>query len=192
MCKCSRNRPSDSSASSMISSDYMNLVLERAKCLKYRDSTKRIYQMVWRKFNKFLMRLDVKPKSWEERTSFFGAYLFDRGIQSSTLKSYVSAIKSTLIDDGYKWNNDLLLLGLLTKACKRVKDRYYTRLPIHKNLLENLLFELERIFAGQPFLEALFKAFFLISYYGMFRVGELATGNHLVKTKDVYIAENKD
>ena len=38
----------------------------------------------------------------------------------------------------------------------------------------------------------LYKAFFLLSYYGLFRVGELALGTHTVKVKDVHIAQNKD
>ena len=55
-----------------------------------------------------------------------------------------------------------------------------------------LLFELECIFATRPFLGRMYKAFFLVAYYGMFRVGELASGNHPVKAKDIHIAQNKD
>ena len=78
--------------------------------------------MVWRKFNQFLLRLDYIPKNWESRMSLFGAYLFDQGVQSSTLKSYYSAIKSTLVDDGYKWSDDIVVLHSLTKACKKKND----------------------------------------------------------------------
>ena len=85
--------------------------------------------------------------------SLFGTYLFDQGVQSSTLKSYYSAIKSTLVDDGYKWSDDIVVLHSLTKACKKKNDRLMPWLPIHNKLLEMLLFELECIFATQPFLE---------------------------------------
>ena len=67
-----------------------------------------------------------------------------------------------------------------------------TRLPIHKNLLELLIFELQRLFKDQPFLESMYKAWFLLAYYGLFRVGKLALGDHTVKAKDVHIGINKD
>ena len=155
-------------------------MLEKIKCFKYRDSTKKTYQMVWRKFNRFLMSLDFRPTMWEERASLFGAFLFEQGIQSATMKSYMSAIKVTLLDDGYNWNDDQVVLGSLVRACKMNNDHFSARMPIHKKLLEMLIFELECMFAAQPFLESLYKAFFLISYYGMFRVGELATSTHPV------------
>ena len=103
----------------------------------------------------------------------------------------MSAIKAMLIDDNYDWNDDKVVLSALTRACKMKNDHLMARLPIHKNLLEILLFELEWMFANQPLLETLFKAFFLISYYGMFRVGELAMGTHPVRAKNVHIAKNK-
>ena len=116
----------------------------------------------------------------------------DSGIQSSTLRSYISAIKSTLELDDYHWNSELVLLGTLTKACKNLNDRITPHLPIHKGLLQLLLFQLETIFSNQPYLECMFKAFFLLSYYGLFRPGELAAGPHTVKAKDVCVATNKD
>ena len=170
----------------------MELILEKIKSLQYWESTKKMYLMVWRKFNNFMLRLDFKPKSWEARISLFGAHLFQQGIQSQTLKSYFSAIKTTLKDDGYKWNDDEVVLSSLTRACKLENDTFVPHLPIHKRLLEILLFELERIFSKQPFLEMLYKAFFLTAYYGMFCVGELASGSHPVRAKDVHIAKNKN
>ena len=179
-------------SSSRLSCEDLNLILERIKTLKYTESTKKMYQIVWRKFNHFLLMLDYIPKEWETRMSLFSAHLFEQGIQSATLKSYYFMIKSTLVDDGYRWSDDKVILHTLTRVCKRQNDRLTTRLPIHKKLLEVLLFELERVFSDQPFLETMYKAFFLIAYYGMFRVGELATGSHPVRAKDVHIAQNKD
>ena len=60
----------------------------------------------------------------------FIAQLIEEGMQSSTVKSYISAIKTTLITDGYTWDNSKILLSSLTRACKVVKDHVRTRLPI--------------------------------------------------------------
>ena len=74
--------------------------------------------------------------SWEERTSLFGAYLVDKGVQSSTLKSYFSAIKHVLKQDGYLWEDKKALLSSLVKGCKLENDRVKIRLPIQRGLLE--------------------------------------------------------
>ena len=117
--------------------------------------------------------------------------MVEDGLQSSTLKPYMSAIKKVLIDYGYPWDNDRVLLNTLTKVCEVVDDRCRTCLPIHKNLLEQLIFELGRHFCNQPFLLVMYRAFFLLSYYGLFRIGKLAKGDHVVKAKDVHIGKNK-
>ena len=74
---------------------------------KNRQSTKENYLAIWRHFNKFLIKLDRRPPLWEDRVSLFSAYLIEhRKVQSSTLRSYISAIKRILTDDGYEWNNN--------------------------------------------------------------------------------------
>ena len=57
-----------------------------------------------------------------------------------------------------------------------------------------ILFELERHFVSQSqyYLEWLYKAIFIISYYGMMRVGEITLSPHVFKAKHVHLATNKD
>ena len=52
----------------------------------------------------------------------FVAYLVNEKRQSSTIKSYISAIKNVLHDDGVVLNQDTFLLNALTKACKLKND----------------------------------------------------------------------
>ena len=95
----------------------------------------------------------------------------DGGIQSSTLKSYFSAIKHILKQDGYPWNDNKVLLSSLVKGCKLGNDK----VPIKKGLLEMLLFQIERMFDHpQPYLELMYQALFYLAYNGMMRVGELS------------------
>ena len=159
-----------------------------------RSSTSQNYLRVWRQFNKFVISLDVKPKTWEERVTLFIAYKIENGMQSNTVKSYISAIKRLLIDDGYPWDDQKVLLGSLTKACKLINDKVHTRLPIQCSLLEMILFEVQRLYGqhGQVYLDTLFKALFALSYYGMMRVGEVTFSDHVIRAKDVHSALNKD
>ena len=150
---------------------------------------------VWRRFNQFVLKLDRRPHSWEDRASLFVAHLVQRGMQSATIKSYISAIKKALVNDGYQWDDTKILLSSLTGACKLINDRVYTRLTIQIGLLELILFEIQRIFPGQNFLTIMYRALYAIAYYGLFRIGELCETvhtDHNVKAKDVHVATNKD
>ena len=137
------------------------------------------------------------PRTWEDRTTLFIGYKIDNdGLQSSSVRSYVSAIKRILMDDGYPWDDQKILLGSLTKACKLVNDRVMTRLPIHCNLLELILFKVKRIFNkdNQVYLQVMYCTLFTVAYYGLFRICELTktASNHAVKAKDVHLAGNKN
>ena len=188
---------SGSSDSSKLSTKYISGVLDRLKNSQTRKSTTNNYLSVWRNLNKFLLSLDTKLKmSWEQKTALFGAYLVDNGVQSSTLKSYFSAIKHILKQDGYEWDDNKVLLNALARSCKLENDLVKTRLPIQKGLLEMLLFEIKRQWydnkSPQPYLAFMYQAIFCLAYYGMLRVGELAFSNHCIKACNIHVGSNKD
>ena len=81
---------------SRISVQQMNLIIDKLRSLSNRDTTKNNYLGIWRHLNRFVMRLDNPPDSWEERTILFCAHLIEEGRQSATIQSYVSAIKYML------------------------------------------------------------------------------------------------
>ena len=167
--------------------------MEKLKRMQTRSSTAKTYYSVWKQFNKFLIRLDMMPESWEDRTSLFVTHLIEfKQFQSASVKSYISAIKRTLLDDGYDWSDNCILLNSLTRACRIVNDRITTRLPIRCSLLELILFELERMFIGQPYLETLYKAMFAIGYYGLLRIGEMTESPHVMRARNVFIGVNKE
>ena len=169
--------------------------MERLKNRQTRSSTSATYLSIWRHLNKFILRLDHREKIyWEDRTALFGAYLVDKGVQSSTLRSYFSAIKHILKQDGYPWDDNKALLSSLVRGCKLENDQLKVRLPIQRGLFEMILFELERRFSNntQPYLEIMCKALFSLAYYGMLRVGELPQGDHTVKACNIHVGNNKD
>ena len=141
----------------------------------------------------FSIRLDVKPDNWEDRLVLFVGFLIEDGKKSSTIKSYISAIKSVLKKDGVEISENKYLLGSLTKACKYVNDQVYVRLPIQKGLLNLILKEIEQLFEerNQVYLKNLYLALFSTAYYGLFRIGEVAEGTHTIKARDVHVGDNK-
>ena len=143
-------------------------------------------------FNKFIIRLDEKPNSWEERTALFVAYQVEKGLQSGSVRSYISAIKKTLINDDYPWDDNKVLLSSLTRACKMVNDKVKVRLPIQCGLLELILFEIDRICDKQYYNACMYKTLFAIGYYGLLRAGELTFSQHVMKARDVHVGINKE
>ena len=170
----------------------MQQILDKLQTKSNRETTVEQYMNTWRLFNSFLIRLDKMPPTWEERLFLYVGYCIDRGLQSATVKSYISGIKfmAELID--HEWNIKRAKLLTLTRACKLENDRVRTRLPIQKSLLETTLFELERTYEMQPFLELLYKTVLLLGYYGMLRIGELTTGKHPILARDIHVADNKN
>ena len=194
--KCrKKNNPnsnrSESDKSSSISTQDLELLVDKLKGEQHRDSTRKNYYGVWKLFNKFFLRLDVKPLNWEERMVLFIGYLIEQGKQSSTIRSYLSAVRSVLKVEGVKFNEDVYLLNALTRACKLKNDQIKTRLPISKNLMKKLLKALNSIFANQPYLLCLYSAIFTTTYAGLFRIGEVTESPHVVKAADVSIGTNK-
>ena len=57
-----------------------------------------------------------------------------------------------------------------------------------------VLFEVERKFTetNQFYLETMYSAFLFLLYYGLFRVGELASGRHPVQARDIHQSTNKN
>ena len=180
---------SSTSDSLKISATKMNFILEKLKLQHNRDSTKNNYHTVWRLFNQFLIKLDI---SWEDRVFMFMAHLVNIGCKSTTVKSYLSGIRVVLYDDNVEINEDGILLKAITHACKLQNDQLTPCLPIRIDLLEMLLFEIDRLFLDQGYLRALYKALFSIAYYGLFRIDELAHSDHSVRACDAHIAENKE
>ena len=169
------------------------MIIEKLKGQQNRSSTAKNYLCIWRQFNKFVMCLDTKPSTWEARLSLYIGYLIEKGFQSATIKSYISAVKRLLVDDGYKWNEDRMLFSSLTRACKLQNDKLWIRFPINCGLLELILFEVKRYFRlrNQPYLEMLYKALYALGYYGLLRVGELTDSRHVLKACNVHMARNK-
>ena len=126
------------------------------------------------------------------RLVLFVGYLIQQNRKSTTIRSYISAIKSVLRDDGVILNTNSYLLRSLTKACRLHNDQVQIHLPIRKGMLGVLLKNLHNVLPEQPYLLLLYKALFSTAYFGLFRIGELTSGTHPVFGRDVKVSDNKN
>lgn len=165
------------------------------KGMRLRDKTKKIYRNRWVAFNKFMQQFDVMPQTWEERLHIYAAHLVDNKKQSSTVRSYITAIRQILRIADIEIKEDKYLLSSLIKACKLKNDRLYIRMPIRKSLLIQLLKKVDEYYdrtKGQIYLAKLLKAMFSMAYFGMMRVSEITMSDHTVKAPNVRYAKNKN
>ena len=51
--------------------------------------------------------------------------------------------------------------------------------------------DLRKIFSKQPYLIIMYRALFMTTYIGLFRIGEVTQSQHILKARDVHIARNK-
>ena len=58
-----------SSDSSRMSTEYMELIVEKLERKAYKNPTLQNYYTIWCLFNKFLVALDKLPESWEGMSS---------------------------------------------------------------------------------------------------------------------------
>ena len=188
----SSNASSFSNCTSISTKDNKDII-EKLKNESLRNSTKRNYYLIWKLFNRFFLKLDNKPTSWEDRLTLFVGHLVHTNHQSQTIKSYLSAIRNTLRMENIKLNEDQFLLNTLTRACCIKNDTVFHRMAIQKAMLRMLVRGVDVFFnnRNQPYLATLYAALISTAYFGLFRVGELTSSPHIVKVSDVHLGTNK-
>ena len=144
--KKKKSEGSESTTNSSISTAGITAIVEQLRNQRNRSSTKSNYYRIWKFFNKFVIRLDVKPKNWGDRLVLFVGYLIENDKKSSTIKSYVSAIRAVLKQNNIKLIENNYLITSLTKACRFKNDQVSTRLPIRRNLLELMIDSMVNVF----------------------------------------------
>ena len=103
----------------------------------------------------------------------FISYLSFRKLASSTTKSYLSAVSYVHKLKGLHDPTKSFLVEKLLTALSR-QQPLDIRLPITRPILHGLLRSLS-FSNSSAFQRSLFSAMFLVAFYGLFRIGELAT-----------------
>lgn len=151
-----------------------------------RDSTKRAYRTAYLDFTKFNLSLNNMPERLDDQLAVYVAYRVELGDHSNTIESYLSGIKYMLNKDGIEINTRTTRLRALIKACKYKNDKVIHRMAITETLLVKLVKQLDSIFASQPYLRKLYRCMMVMGFYGMLRVGEMASGAHPILARDVH------
>ena len=151
------------------------------------------YHHIWKLFNQFFIRLDSKPRSWEDRLILFTRFLVNNELQSSTVKTYISAIRGVLREVGMKLAENNFLIMSLTKACRLKNDVVLNRFPILKGMLKLMIDQIGSMYGGsQPHSSLLYAAIYSMAYYGLLRIREVAKSPHTILAHNTHIGSNKN
>ena len=137
----------------------------------------KLYHRAWAVFRDFAHRFYQSsspqfPLNPNRLALFILSHLSARQLAPSTIASYISAISYVHKLKGFSDpTNSFLIRKLLTAVnCRRQSD---IRLPISRPVLHELVRSL-RFTKASAFQQTLYKAIFLLAFYGFFHIGELA------------------
>lgn len=184
-----REDGSSSSGAVRLSADYFRRVEADLTANRgNKNSTQRTYRSAYLEFTRFNLSLDEMPELLDDQLAMFVASRVQKGDYSSTVESYLSGIKSMLSMDGVEINTRTARLRALIKACKYKNDRVIQRMPIKEALLVRIIRQVDIMFGSQPYLASLYKCMLTMGYFGMLRVGEMASGGHPILARDVHLS----
>ena len=138
-------------------------------------ASRKSYQRSWTVFTEFYHRFHTTTISLPVPPSclaLFISYLCAKGLAPATINSYMSAIAyihklKGMVDP----TKSFLIEKLLVAVGRRGKSD--TRLPLSRPLIYELVEALKHT-NQSAYQRGLYKAMFLVAFYGFFRVGELA------------------
>ena len=146
-------------------------MIDKLRNFHNRSSTRNNYYQIWKGFNAFILKLDQKLRNWEDRLTLYVGYLINENRKSTTIRSYISAIRAVLQENDIELNENRFLLTSLTRACCLINDHVYTRLPIYSDLLGLIIKKLGKNLHDQPYLRILYCAILAAGYFGLLRIG---------------------
>lgn len=115
---------------------------------------------------------------------FFISYSFERGLSPNTINTYVAGINHFHKLHGYADLREVFIVKKMLEGCLRLKKTKDTRLPITIEILKDVCDILPAVCYNQ-FEANLFKAAFLLAFFGLFRVSEIVVPSSLLVNRTI-------
>lgn len=111
-----------------------------------------------------------------DHVTLFISYCFDQGYAPTTIVTYMSGISFYHKIHNWEDPTDVFIVKKLLEGCKRMRRRTDVRAPINDTVLKRICFVLPTI-CFSMYEAALFKAAYLLAYFGLLRVSEIVFTN---------------
>ena len=117
---------------------------------------------------------DSHPPISISTLSLFLAYLFDKGYALFTMITYNSAISYVHKLNGVIDPANLVFIQKMLQGAKKTRVKIDNILPITKSILDGLVISVDSV-CSVPYYQQLYKAMFLVAFFGFLRIGEMTT-----------------
>jgi hypothetical protein len=153
----------------VISVDELGATSDMLMSAALKPSTKKTYSSAQQKFLEFCRIYKLKSMPVTESTLLlYVAYLFDQGFKGSSIRVYISAIRSLHVYGGYEYPEDMVRLKLALKGAVTQSAPPVRKLPITYKILSKMLFSIKGRFD-----EKMINAVMTLAFFGCFRASEL-------------------
>ena len=154
------------------------------------------YQTAVKAYHSFINEFQMEtswPITIAQAISFI-AYCFEKGLAPRTINTYVSGLNH--IQQLNNWGDfrQNFVIKKMLEGCLRLRKRSDGRLPITRVILARICTVLPTI-CYDAYETKVFKAAFLLAYFGLFRVSELVVPSLLytewsVQKKDISLSDD--
>ena len=139
------------------------------------------YKTALRAFERFQIEFNLE-KSWPvecKQVILFISYCYEKGLSSNTISTYIAGINYVHKLHGWEDLRSNFIITKMLEGCRRLRFHKDIRLPITLEILSNICQVLPQV-CYSHYEATLFKAAFLLAFYGMFRVSELVAPSSLL------------
>ena len=147
-------------------------------------NTAATYNTAIKVFKQFLHKFNfplIMPINIQHIVLFI-SYCFEKGHTPNTVNTYVAGINYFHKLSGFPDISESFLVKKMLEGCSRLRRQKDIRLPITNAVLRDICTVLPRICYSQ-YESKMFKAAFLLAFYGLFRIGELVAPSNMHEDK---------
>lgn len=149
--------------------------VDRLVCASLSENTKRVYSTGDRVFSAFRNEYNL-PEQWPvpiDHVTLFVAYMSLQQLASSTAATYLSALSYRHKSLGWTDPTKNFIVRKMLEGMRKRSKSEDARAPITLDILNKLPRALDHVCLSE-YESKLFKAAFILSFFGFLRVGELA------------------
>ena len=117
--------------------------------------------------------------------TLFISYCFELGYAPSTISTYLSGISFHHKIKNFKDPTSAFVVKKLMEGCRRTRKQVDLRAPITGAILRRICNVLPNV-CNSPYECSLFKAAYLVSYFGLMRVSEVVFTNQLHEDRPLF------
>ena len=154
------------------------------------QSSQNAYSRSWSLFHEFADRYNLIQTMpiWPDNMAMFVAYLFNRGLSASSIRTHLSALAYSHRMAGYLSPTDSFLISKMLRGAANISPRTDLRFPITLPILISLL-NIVPSLAPSKYHASLFAAMFSTAFYGFLRCGEMCQSPNNLQFHQLFVSQ---